>query len=56
MSFGDDAETYGIGITQDIDNLNVEAYFGYRDYSYTDASAVTYLDAESVILGARWRF
>ena len=56
VSVGGEAETYGLAITQDIDKLNVEAYFGYRDYSYTDTTAVSYLDAESFVIGARWRF
>ncbi len=55
-SVGGEAETYGIGFTQDIDKLNIEAYFGYRDYSYNDTSGTLYEDADSYVLGARWRF
>ena len=53
---GDSSELYGIGITQSFDNANIQAYFGYRDYSYSDNSATSYQDASSLILGARWQF
>ena len=56
VTSGDEAEAYGFGIVQDFDDLNVEAYLGYRNYSYTDTTAVSYEDGESIILGARWRF
>lgn len=53
---GDSSELYGIGITQDFDSANIEAYFGYRNYSYSDNSATSYQDASSIIFGARWQF
>ena len=53
---GDSSEMYGIGIMQGFDDANIEAYFGYRNYSYSDNSATSYQDASSLILGARWRF
>ncbi|WP_050931217.1 porin [Aestuariivita boseongensis] len=56
VSLGDDAESFGIGIVQDFDNHNIEAYFGYRQYSYDDVSATSYQDAQSVVLGARISF
>ncbi|MEL7259895.1 MAG: porin [Pseudomonadota bacterium] len=56
VTAGDEADSWGIAIVQDFDAQNIEAYLGYRDYSYEDATAVTYQDASSVILGARWRF
>lgn len=56
VTAGDHAELWGIGITQDFDAINLEAYFGYRAYSYSDATPVTYQDANSFVLGTRWRF
>lgn len=56
VSNGDDADVWGIGVVQDFDDLNLEAYLGYREYSYDDASAVSYQDADSFIIGSRWRF
>ena len=53
---GDDAESFGIALVQDFARQNVEAYLGYREYSYSDTSATQYEDASSVIVGARWSF
>jgi hypothetical protein len=53
---GDEAEAWGLAIVQDFDTANVEAYFGYRNYSYSDTTATSYEDADGMILGARWRF
>ncbi|WP_315898813.1 porin [Tateyamaria omphalii] len=56
VSDGDDAESFGIGVVQDFDRQDIEAYFGYRDYSYSDTSGTQYQDASSYIIGARWSF
>ena len=56
VSNGDESEAYGIAIVQDFDRQNVEAYFGYREYSYSDTSATSFQDASSYIFGARWSF
>ena len=56
VSEGGEAKAFGIGFTQDFDNANIEAYFGYRDYSYDDTSGTVFQDADSYILGARWSF
>lgn len=56
VSADDEADSIGLAIVQKFDDQNVEAYFGYRDYSYSDASATSFQDADSYIVGARWRF
>ncbi len=56
VSNGDDADAFGVAIVQDFDQQNVEAYFGYRDYSYSDTSGTSFQDASSYIVGARWSF
>ena len=53
---GDSSDSWGIGIVQDFDAQNIEAYLGYRDYAYSDTAAVSYQDASSIIFGTRWRF
>ena len=53
---GDQAKTFGLAFVQEFDDQNVEAYFGYRNYSYSDTSPISYLDAISYVIGARWRF
>ncbi len=56
VSDGDDADSFGIAVVQDFDRQNIEAYFGYRDYSYSDTTGAQYQDASSYIIGARWSF
>lgn len=52
---GSDSDVWGIGVVQNIDSLNMEAYFSYQDYSYDDSSD-EFEDLSTVVLGARWRF
>ncbi len=56
VSQGDSATSWGGAAVQNIDDLNLEAYVAYRDYSYDDSSATTFQDANAVLLGARWKF
>lgn len=55
-SDGDKADSIGLAIVQDFDDQDIEAYVGYRQYSYSDTSATSYQDAASYVIGARWRF
>lgn len=54
-SAGSESQSYGIGIVQSFDRQRVEAYFGYREYSLKE-TGVSYRDASSFMLGARWKF
>lgn len=56
VSDGDSSDSFGIALVQDFDQQNIEAYIGYREYSYDDDSAATFQDASSFIIGARWQF
>ncbi len=53
---GSASEMWGIALLQEVDDLNLEVYAGYREFAYTDLTPVTYLDAEGVQIGARWKF
>lgn len=53
---GDTAESFGLAIVQAFDDQDIDAYFGYRSYAYSDPSATRYQDAASYVIGARWRF
>lgn len=56
VSDGDSSDSFGVALVQDFDRQDIEAYIGYRDYSYEDTSATSFQDASSFIIGARWRF
>ncbi len=57
-SVGSDSTSFGFGAVQKFDKARVEAYLGYRTYelSETVLPLVSYLDASSVLFGARWKF
>ena len=56
MTDGSNSDGWGIYAYQSFDNLNLEAYAGWRSYSYEDDLPGGYKDASSVLVGARWRF
>lgn len=47
---------WGLAMIQNIDSASLEAYLGYRAFSYEDGSATRYQNANAVQFGARWRF
>lgn len=49
------SSSWGIGVVQTWSDLSVEAYLGYRSYSYDD-NVADYFDMGSWTLGARWSF
>jgi hypothetical protein len=53
---GSDSKSWGIQAVQTFDDLNLEAYLGYREYEFDDDTAADYQDISAVLLGARWRF
>lgn len=55
VSAGSEATAVGFGVVQKFDKARVEAYLGYRSYELSE-TAVSYLDASSVLFGARWKF
>lgn len=56
LAAGARSEMWGLAMIQDIDAANVEAYIGYRAFSYADGSVNDYQDANAIQFGARWRF
>ncbi len=52
---GSESASVGVAVVQSFDDLNLEAYLGYRTYSLSEPG-VTYHDASSVMFGARWKF
>lgn len=52
---GSTSSSLGIGAVQKFDKARIEAYLGYRTYELTEPT-VAYLDASSVLFGARWKF
>lgn len=53
---GSASDMWGVALLQEVDDLNLEVYAGYREFAYSDLSPVTYLDAIGVQIGARWTF
>ena len=54
-SAGSSSRAVGFGVVQAFDRQGMEAYFGYREYSLRE-TGVSYQDASSVMIGARWKF
>lgn len=54
-SAGSESTAVGFGAVQKFDKANIEAYLGYRTYELSETTA-SYLDASSVLFGARWKF
>lgn len=52
---GRNSRSTGIGINQDIDDMNAQLYLGIRNHKLSDPS-VNYKDVNSFLLGARWKF
>lgn len=52
---GSKSTSVGFGAVQSFDNVNVQAYLGYRSYELAEPVA-SYQDASSVLFGARWKF
>lgn len=56
ITAGDSAVSFGVAAVQKFDDLSLEAYVAYRQYSYDDTSATSYQDGDALLLGARWKF
>ncbi|QIE55681.1 porin [Pikeienuella piscinae] len=53
---GSDSSSWGIQAVQNFTDLNLEAYAGYRSFSFDDDTGANYHDIGTVLAGARWRF
>lgn len=56
LSDGSKTENYGIYAVQDFDDLSLNLYAGWRRFSYSDRTGVSYEDADGVLIGARLYF
>lgn len=56
LSKGAKTENYGIYAVQDIDDLSLNLYFGWRRFTYSDQLGNAYQDADGILVGARWFF
>lgn len=55
VSAGSSATSTGFGAVQKFDDINLEAYLGYRTYELSEVGQ-SYRDADSVLFGARLKF
>ncbi|SHK12374.1 hypothetical protein SAMN05444000_11975 [Shimia gijangensis] len=56
LSMGSASDMWGLSLIQNFDRARIEAYLGYKDFSYSDSSAISYRDAVTWQIGARWTF
>lgn len=56
LSDGAKTENYGLYAVQDIDDLSLNLYFGWRRFTYSDRLGGGYQDATGILAGARWFF
>ena len=53
---GSRSRAWGIGIVQHLPRPDVEVYLGFRRYSYSDSSPLSYHPLRAVQFGTRWQF
>jgi hypothetical protein len=53
---GADSTSWGLQAVQTFDDVNLEAYLGFRAFSYKDDADADYQDVTALLVGARWRF
>jgi hypothetical protein len=56
LSDGAETENWGVYAVQNIDSLSMNAYVGWREFTYSDLSGTTYQDANGLLAGLRWAF
>lgn len=56
VSRGSDSRMWGVGLIQEFDRQRIEAYVGYKRFSFQDRSPSSYNDAGAWQIGARWKF
>lgn len=55
-SVGAKSRMWGVSLIQNFDRQGIEAYAGYKVFSYNDPGPTTYNDAKAWQIGGRWRF
>ena len=56
VTHGAGSEMWGAALIQEINEANMELYFGYRAFSYNDLLPVSYRDTSVFHFGTRFRF
>lgn len=56
LSKGAKTENYGFYAVQNLDDLSLNLYFGWRRFKYSDQLGNTYKDADGILAGVRWYF
>ncbi|WP_299355703.1 porin [uncultured Shimia sp.] len=56
LTSGSESDMWGLSLIQNFDRQRLEAYIGYKEFSYEDTSPTTYQDASVWQIGARWKF
>ena len=56
VTSGSESASWGAQAVQNFDDWGLEAYLGYRVYSYDDNSEADYQDVSAMLVGARWKF
>lgn len=53
---GSESKSWGLQAVQTFAEQNIDAYIGYREFSYNDDSTADYRDINAFLLGTRWKF
>jgi Gram-negative porin len=53
---GSNSSSWGVQAVQTVEDLSLEAYIGFRDFSYDDDTDADLQDMSALLVGARWRF
>lgn len=56
LTRGSSSDMWGLSVIQNFDRQRIEAYVGYKEFSYADTGPTTYRDASTWQIGARWQF
>ncbi|WP_343211918.1 hypothetical protein QEZ52_20725 (plasmid) [Aliisedimentitalea scapharcae] len=56
VSANSQSRMWGVSLIQNFDQHRIEAYAGYKRFSYDDTGPTAYMDADAWQIGARWRF
>lgn len=56
LSKGAKTGNYGLYAVQDLDDLSLNLYVGWRRFKYSDQLGNTYKDADGILAGVRWYF
>jgi len=56
LSKGAKTKNWGLYAVQDLNDLSLNLYIGWRWFTYSDQLGNSYKDADGILLGARWFF